>query len=439
MPDAPNSAFKTILAGRKCYRMSKDKNEVVWPPLLEAALMEGLEKYAPAESKSPRGLTRFPNRNKFIAEYILKKTGQIRTAKQVGSRIQQLRDTNAGKHIMKAISDRHYEMMHPTRPSQQELGMSDVEYANSAGSMLGPVNSVVHVVISVPPADSWSLSGQTYGQATRSTEVVLQNSAYQWVEPRSLRYIDPTVTFKSHSPMPLLSTCTVYCGNTIVQTDSIPVKMECLDTQESVGTAAGMSYLHYTRLAPGYWETLCNCTDLSPYSIIQEISKQVVDPTEKPVTVKMIRYHFNTSAGSPLSPFSVTLRDEDLEDIDYETDEMLQGPPGHTLSTCSGDDPYANSSDRSSSPAYSSVPGFQSAPLSPLEWMPSHQNSQWAFAQTSAVAHMQASQYSPPATGYYLSTSQQSSPSQSPPQHAAYPSASHSYSHPQSRAWQQSF
>ena len=37
----PPAAFQTILAGRKCYRMSKDKNEVVWPPLLEAALMEG--------------------------------------------------------------------------------------------------------------------------------------------------------------------------------------------------------------------------------------------------------------------------------------------------------------------------------------------------------------------------------------------------------------
>lgn len=34
-------AFHTILAGRKCYRVSKDKNEVVWPPHLEAALMEG--------------------------------------------------------------------------------------------------------------------------------------------------------------------------------------------------------------------------------------------------------------------------------------------------------------------------------------------------------------------------------------------------------------
>ena len=57
----------------------------------------GLDKYTPAESKSPRGLTRFPNRNKFIAEFIYKETGETRTAKQVGSRIQQLRDTAAGK------------------------------------------------------------------------------------------------------------------------------------------------------------------------------------------------------------------------------------------------------------------------------------------------------------------------------------------------------
>ena len=57
----------------------------------------GLSEYAPAESKSPRGLTRFPNRNKFISEYIFNTTGEKRTAKQVGSRIQQLRDTPTGK------------------------------------------------------------------------------------------------------------------------------------------------------------------------------------------------------------------------------------------------------------------------------------------------------------------------------------------------------
>ena len=42
VPGSSKSNFESILAGRKCYRMSKEKNEVVWPPHLEQALMEGL-------------------------------------------------------------------------------------------------------------------------------------------------------------------------------------------------------------------------------------------------------------------------------------------------------------------------------------------------------------------------------------------------------------
>jgi hypothetical protein len=36
---------------------------------------------------------RFPYRNRFISQYIYDKTGKTRTHKQVGSRLQQLRDT----------------------------------------------------------------------------------------------------------------------------------------------------------------------------------------------------------------------------------------------------------------------------------------------------------------------------------------------------------
>ncbi len=34
-------AMQTILAGRKCYRVSVDKNTILWPPHLETALLEG--------------------------------------------------------------------------------------------------------------------------------------------------------------------------------------------------------------------------------------------------------------------------------------------------------------------------------------------------------------------------------------------------------------
>ena len=40
-------AAKAILSGRKCYRMSKDKNEVVWPQHLEAVLVKGAFPHPP--------------------------------------------------------------------------------------------------------------------------------------------------------------------------------------------------------------------------------------------------------------------------------------------------------------------------------------------------------------------------------------------------------
>ncbi|KAF9471787.1 hypothetical protein BDN70DRAFT_819564, partial [Pholiota conissans] len=53
----------------------------------------GLENYQPDDSRETRLLGRFPMRNQFISDYIYEKTGKRRTAKQVGSRLQQLRDT----------------------------------------------------------------------------------------------------------------------------------------------------------------------------------------------------------------------------------------------------------------------------------------------------------------------------------------------------------
>ena len=48
-------------------------------------------------------------RNKFISDYILQVTGKHRTPKQVGSRLQQLRDTCEGKRseCTRRAIDRH--------------------------------------------------------------------------------------------------------------------------------------------------------------------------------------------------------------------------------------------------------------------------------------------------------------------------------------------
>ena len=49
-------------------------------------------------------------RNRFISDWIFEKTGKRRTAKQVGSRLQQLRDTCGGKkrtylHLSRLVRD----------------------------------------------------------------------------------------------------------------------------------------------------------------------------------------------------------------------------------------------------------------------------------------------------------------------------------------------
>lgn len=54
-----------------------------------------LEKYSPdtGNTKPDKTMGRFPMRNRFISDYIFETTGKRRTPKQVGSRLQQLRDT----------------------------------------------------------------------------------------------------------------------------------------------------------------------------------------------------------------------------------------------------------------------------------------------------------------------------------------------------------
>ena len=57
-----------------------------------------LEKYQceAIGSKGTQKSGRFPMRNRFVSDYIFETTGKSRTPKQVGSRLQQLRDTCKG-------------------------------------------------------------------------------------------------------------------------------------------------------------------------------------------------------------------------------------------------------------------------------------------------------------------------------------------------------
>lgn len=85
----------------------------MWPPYLEATMLKALQEYVPEDSRETRILGRFPMRNRFISDYIYRSTGKVRSAKQVGSRLQQLRDTAEGRQLIDSLT-RCYRA--PTRP-----------------------------------------------------------------------------------------------------------------------------------------------------------------------------------------------------------------------------------------------------------------------------------------------------------------------------------
>ncbi|KAF5354529.1 hypothetical protein D9758_011242 [Tetrapyrgos nigripes] len=100
-------AAQIIATGRRTWKTLKGKREAVWPPHLEAALIEALEKYKPDDSRSSKTPGRFSMRNRFISDYIFETTGKRRTPKQVGSRLQQLRNTCKSERILQLISRRN--------------------------------------------------------------------------------------------------------------------------------------------------------------------------------------------------------------------------------------------------------------------------------------------------------------------------------------------
>jgi len=80
---------------------------------LTNAVALALEKYQLERTWVNKSLDRFPMRNRFISDYIFEVTGKRRTPKQVGSRLQQMRDTCKGGPSM-SISPwfHHYLLSH---------------------------------------------------------------------------------------------------------------------------------------------------------------------------------------------------------------------------------------------------------------------------------------------------------------------------------------
>ncbi|KAI0035594.1 hypothetical protein K488DRAFT_68283 [Vararia minispora EC-137] len=296
--DRTRDAVQTIVSGRKSWKTLKGKGEAVWPPYLEAALVEALDKYRPETSRSARSLSRFPNRNRFISDYIYHVTGKRRTAKQVGSRLQQLRDTCGGKRILKLLSSRDFsDEADPTpivspppqgfKPSRAlviidvlpadavfpSISLPHSVYPRSGSAILTPPLSPSSPISALP-----SLPTSLTPLATPSNPAVpAAVTTFHSPFPRPLRAIDPTVTFTSAAFVRASSSCAVYFNGNCVHREKTP--MNVTPAQDTSG------YVYRVALVPNFWPRLCESNDPGRYSIVQEIVQSSADePTASPVS-----------------------------------------------------------------------------------------------------------------------------------------------------------
>ncbi|KAF9525005.1 hypothetical protein CPB83DRAFT_860393 [Crepidotus variabilis] len=341
--------FHSIVKGRKSWKTLRG-GEVVWPPELEAALIEGLENYQPDDSRETRLLGRFPMRNRFISDWIYEKTGKRRTAKQVGSRLQQLRDTCGGKKLLKLLSP----IRPPIRPSSlsptlrhkddhQTYGPPSLHYdseSSSDSSISSPAtpteahatlqsllyrgveprieeipNNIVYIDVltshqasTAGSTTSWTSTPEALAEE-RSWIDRGHNIARASEQPRHIQAIDPMITLLSQTETSARSHFTVHSDDGVVfseMTDLEPVDTSALPTADG-------SLLYRTPMVPGFWDTIVRSDNASKYVIIQHVIPEASSSSSTPTPIFSAMYKFNYATLVP----PVSTSQGDLAETSY--------------------------------------------------------------------------------------------------------------------------
>ncbi|KAJ6535701.1 hypothetical protein B0H19DRAFT_1322706, partial [Mycena capillaripes] len=216
---ATKDVLQSVLKVRKTWKTLRG-GEAVWPLELEAALLEALEKYEPDDSRETRMLGRFPRRNRFISDHIFEKTGKRRSPKQVGSRLQQLRESCGGKQLLDLLS--------PFRKSEYAAPSASTDSGlNSRISPLGDglfpgASSGHHTVVYIdilPDGTPETIRNE------RGPSSWPDNGDFIHVSdrPRRLESINPIISFTSPTSILAHSRFTVYSRDLVLHTETVPL------------------------------------------------------------------------------------------------------------------------------------------------------------------------------------------------------------------------
>ncbi|KAJ7059761.1 hypothetical protein C8F01DRAFT_218537 [Mycena amicta] len=284
-------------------RKSATTGDIVWSDHIEAALLDGLAQYEPTLCRETVMLRRYPKRNRFVSEYIWKRTGERRSAKQVGSRIQQLREIC---HLNEDLES----LLFPPLPRHAEAAhcvFSDPDPIVASGGG-DPVRIIINVLpqTRTAPNDGRRLTAQTRYSPPLSYELSGSQGDARGVAvphpgcvadvPRPIHIIDPTITFWSRVALPETAQAEYSVYST---TTAGLVHTECTRlTRVSVHIPHGAAsfcpnmattdleceaipppppYLYSTPLVPLFWETITRSIDPTQYQIVQHVLRSPGD------------------------------------------------------------------------------------------------------------------------------------------------------------------
>ncbi|KAJ6453762.1 hypothetical protein C8R45DRAFT_882343 [Mycena sanguinolenta] len=326
-----NEVLQSVLKIRKTWKCSRG-GETIWPLDLEAALLEGLQRYQPDDSRETRMLGRFPRRNRFISDHIFDKTGIRRSPKQVGSRLQQLRESCGNTKLLDLLSP----FRKPTyrAPSQCDSTLSSpISSVGFFPNTSSPPHTIIYIDI-LPEGSPDKIRAGTSPSMWSDDGDVIHASDH----PRRLKSINPTASFTSSSPIIANSRFTVYSEDLILHAETVPLGL-VLDQPHQRSR-----FLYSAQLVPKYWKVIVDSPDPTRFTIFQEVYN-----TETTAVLFSATYKFSYKHASSSHSGSRDVR----RDVPTKaTPESLHGTQHPMYSSSAWNSPSLHSREISHLPRY---------------------------------------------------------------------------------------
>ncbi|KAJ7777144.1 hypothetical protein B0H16DRAFT_1504457 [Mycena metata] len=318
------STTETPIPGRRSRKRTKERTEEVWPPVLESALLDALDKYRPTNNlryqRDTRSLLRFPKRNRFISDYIFSVTGTRRTAKQVGSRLQQTRESCNDERILGLISRREYSLepdmdftVDANTPSASSTpfelpsagpspvssasDFNDIEMDTGIPSPERLPSTFVTIEL-VPPSGSALRSHEQRPAAIKSPTTNQQSLLLEY--PSDIENNNPILTFSTPREISTsrhYSHFRLFLGDILAHSEI--TRLGFISTSFETSP---QRHTYSTNLIPLFWAHLCRTAQLFECIIIQDIMKTLApfddlpaSPSANDQSIRSVTYEFSAS------------------------------------------------------------------------------------------------------------------------------------------------